>query len=100
MQLGIWKDYQNVICVPVHYIVLNISLQTNTDEPYGTLRLVRRSITDSTFTSGRLEIFINGEWGTICDDSFDRVDADVACQELGFSTSVSYRPAVSTGYDK
>ena len=35
-------------------------------------------------SSGRLEIFLNGAWGTVCLNGFDVYDADVACQELGF----------------
>ena len=33
---------------------------------------------------GRFEISYNGTFGTICDDDFDSVDADVACIMLGF----------------
>ena len=48
--------------------------------------------------AGFLEIFHDGQWGTVCDDYFDGVAARVACQQLGFSSeNVYFRARGDTG---
>ena len=57
------------------------------DDDTGELRLVdgTRTTEDGRLCEGRLEIYINGQWGTICDDYWGDEDADVACRQLGFA---------------
>ncbi len=45
-----------------------------------------RLMDGQTVREGRVEICIEGLWGTICDDSWDVNDGEVVCRKLGFPT--------------
>ncbi len=63
--------------------MINISLQILYRCEENSIRLIN----GANEKEGRIEICINGEYGTVCDDSFDVNDATVVCRQLGYPNS-------------
>lgn len=59
----------------VHSIFFSFSVCT-----HGDLRLVD----GTTFMEGRLEVCLNGAWGTVCNRGWDDMEATVVCRQLGY----------------
>ena len=57
------------------------------------LRLVGRNSS----VEGRVELRHNGEWGTVCDDSFDMFDAAVICRQLKLGKAQALFPSAKFG---
>ncbi|XP_073690500.1 galectin-3-binding protein A-like [Garra rufa] len=53
----------------------------------GNVRLV-----GSLDSSGRVEIYHDGQWGSVCDDGWDLAEAQVVCRQMGFPGAVSAIP--------
>ena len=54
--------------------------------------------TGSNAQEGRLEIYHNGTWGTVCDDGFTDVAARIVCNALGFGYVEGYVVYLTTYY--
>lgn len=56
-----------------------------------------RLVNGSSRCSGRVEIFHNHQWGTVCDDRWGLKQAEVICKELGCGVALKARTKAAFG---
>ncbi|XP_048008079.1 galectin-3-binding protein A-like isoform X2 [Megalobrama amblycephala] len=48
-------------------------------------------------SSGRVEIYYDGQWGTVCDDEWELAEAQVVCRQMGFPEAIIVTPGGQYG---
>ncbi|XP_020863901.1 neurotrypsin isoform X3 [Phascolarctos cinereus] len=67
-----------------HQEDIHITCHPDNDMNRFSLGLPIRLMDGENKKEGRVEIFVNGQWGTICDDGWTDKDAVVVCRQLGY----------------
>lgn len=71
-------------------VLVVLSARASLQSTHGAVRLRGGNL----LSEGRVEVFYNGSWGSVCDDRWDDYDARVVCRMLGYSDALA---AISSG---
>ena len=77
---------------------IHIQLLNRSDIKISIINFVTvRLVGGPTKNDGRVEVYYNGEWGTVCNHGWDLNDAEVVCTELGYGPAIAAKHHAFSG---
>ena len=89
------KNYQKLL-TEQFFFHIPVETVSPSSAPNGPIRLWRNGHTSLSYTSGRVQLVYNRQWGNICDDAeFGLAEASVICHQLGYTGAINWTNAQS-----
>ncbi|KAL4431625.1 hypothetical protein ABPG77_001467 [Micractinium sp. CCAP 211/92] len=90
-----FKGWGNSTCS--HSQDVGVSCSSTPPNPVPAVKVRLVSGTKTNARAGRVEVWHNGRWGTVCSDFFGPQEARVVCRQLGYNTAGRVWPSTRFG---